>query len=219
MKFLDVRLRQPRSMMHPMQEFIADEDVVQYEELVTWNVLEERSVEYELFYVVADREPYREQVETVDSIRWFELMPVDDDSFYIVVCQEMREEDTAWRSAFAALDILVVPPIRYHDDASFDITLLGDGENLRAVVDGLPDSVETTVLEVGDYDRRHPRVTNDVTDRQLEAAQVAVDVGYYERPREGSLADVARELAVTESTASTLLQEAESRVMHALLDD
>ncbi|WP_227134434.1 helix-turn-helix domain-containing protein [Halorubellus salinus] len=219
MKYLDVRLRLPRETMHPMLEFIADEDVVAYEELLTWNVLEERGVEYELFYVVADREPYREQVASVDSIRWFELTPIDEDSQYLYVCQETRPEERDWRAAFASLDLLVVPPIRYQNDGSFDITLLGDGEDLRAVVDGLPDDVETTVLEVGDYDRRHPRVTSDVTDRQLEAARVAVDVGYYERPREGSLADVARELDVAESTASNLLQEAESRIMHALVDD
>ncbi|NHN41018.1 bacterio-opsin activator [Halorubellus sp. JP-L1] len=217
MKYLDVRLRLPRDLMHPMVEFIADEDVVAYEELLTWNVLPDRDVEYELFYVVADRDPYREQVASVDSIRWFELTPIDGDSFYVYVCQESREADAAWREAFAALDILVVPPVRYQDDGSFDITLLGDGENLRAVVDGLPDAVETTVLEVGEYDRRHPRVTSDVTDRQLEAVRAAVDAGYYERPREGSLADIADRLGVAESTASTLLQEAESRVMHALV--
>lgn len=219
MKYLDVRLLLPRELMHPMQAFIRDEDVVAYEELLTWNVLEDRDVEYELFYVVADRGRYREQVASVDSVRWFELTPIDGDSFYVYVCQERRAEDAAWREAFAALEILVVPPIRYHDDGRFDVTLLGEGENLRAVVDGLPESVETTVLEVGEYDRRHPRVTSDVTDRQLEAARAAVDAGYYERPREGTLADVADRLGVTESTASTLLQEAESRVMHALLGD
>jgi predicted DNA binding protein len=219
MKYLDVSLLLPRELMHPMQAFIRDEDVVAYEELLTWNVLEDRDVEYELFYVVADVDAYREQVASVDSIRWFELTPIDDDSFYVYVCQEQRAADAAWREAFAALDILVVPPIRYHDDGRFDITLLGEGENLRAVVEGLPEGVETTVLEVGEYDRRHPRVTSDVTDRQLEAARVAVDVGYYERPREGSLADVGERLDVAESTASTLLQEAESRVMHALLGE
>lgn len=219
MKYLDVRIGLPREMMHPMQRFIADEDVVAYEELLTWNVLEEGDVEYELFYIVADREPYLEQVRTVDSLRWFELTPIDDDSFYLYVCQEQRDVDALWRDAFASLDLLVVPPIRYHDDGSFEITLIGDGDALRAVVEGLPERVEATVLEVGDYDRRHPRVTSDVTDRQLEAAAAAVDVGYYTVPREGSLADVAAELDVAESTASTLLQEAESRVMHALLAD
>lgn len=150
MKYLDVRLLLPRELMHPMQAFIRDEDVVAYEELLTWNVLEDRDVEYELFYVVADRGRYREQVASVDSVRWFELTPIDGDSFYVYVYQERRAEDAAWREAFAALEILVVPPIRYHDDGRFDVTLLGDGENLRAVVDGLPESVETTFLEVGE---------------------------------------------------------------------
>jgi predicted DNA binding protein len=219
MKYLDVRIALPREMMHPLQRFIADEDVVEYEELLTWNVLDDGDVEYELFYVVADRDPYLEEIRTVESLRWFELTPIDDDSFYVYVCQEQRDADAGWRDAFAALDLLVVPPIRYHDDGSFELTLIGDGETLRAVVDGLPESVETTVIEVGEYDRRHPRVTQDVTDRQLEAAAAAVDVGYYAVPREGSLSDVADVLDVAESTASNLLQRAESRVMHAILDD
>jgi len=216
MNYLDVRLRLPAELSHPMVEFIREADVVDYEELLTWNVRE--AVEYELFYVVAEIDAYRERIATVDSIRWYELTPVDDDAFYVYVCQERRAAEAAWREAFADRDILVVPPIRYHDDGTFDVTLLGDGENLRAVVEGLPDSVEATVLEVGDYDRRHPRVTGDVTDRQLEAARVAVDAGYYERPREASLAAVADRLDVAESTASNLLQEAESRVMHAVLE-
>jgi predicted DNA binding protein len=219
MKYLDVRLRLPWELMHPMQRFIQSEDVVEYEELLTWNLMVDGDVEYELFYVVADIDAYRERVETVDSIEWVELTPIDDDSFYVYVCQERRDADEAWREAFAALEILVVPPIRYHDDGSFDITLLGEGENLQAVVDGLPESVETTVLEVGEYDRRHPRVTGDVTDRQLEAARAAVDAGYYAVPREGTLDDVADRLGVAESTASNLLQEAEARVMHALVGD
>jgi predicted DNA binding protein len=218
-KYLDVRLLLPCELMHPMQAFIRDENVVEHEELLAWNVLEDRDVEYELFYVVAEIDAYREQVASVDSVRWFELTPVDEDSFYVYICQERRDADDAWRKAFAALDILVVPPITYHDDGRFDVTLLGDGESLRAVVDGLPDGVETTVLAVGEYDHRHPRVTSDVTDRQLEAARIAADVGYYEVPREGSVADVGERLGVAESTASTLLQEAESRVMHALLGD
>ncbi len=42
MKYLDVRIRQPDWMLHPMQEFIRYDDAVRYEELLTWNIQEGR---------------------------------------------------------------------------------------------------------------------------------------------------------------------------------
>lgn len=213
MKYLDVRLRQPDGMLHPMQRFIRHEDVVRYEELLAWNLLPERGVEYELFYVEADLGPYREQVETVDSIVEYAIREVDDASFYVYACQETREEDVALRSAFADLGLVVVPPILYDDEAAMGLTVVGDGEDLGTMLDGLPDAIEAEVREVGEYDRRRPRVTGALSDRQREAVSVALDAGYYAVPRRASLADVASRLGCAESTASILLRRAAGAVM------
>jgi len=217
-KYLDVTMRQPRWMLHPMQEFIRDGDAVQYEELQAWTgMASERAVEYVLFYVEADREPYEAALESVDSIRWYDLTPIDDEAFYVYICQETRDEDISWRQAFADLNVAPVPPVAYDSDASFHMTLVGTGGDLQSLLSDLPDDIEVTVEAIGEYDRRHAPVVGDLTDRQLEAVEVAADLGFYEVPREAGVADVATALSCADSTASTLLQEAEARVMRRLV--
>ncbi|WP_440763946.1 helix-turn-helix domain-containing protein [Natronorubrum sp. DTA7] len=219
MKYLTVRLSQPDWMLHPMQRFIREEDAVRYEELRTWNVAgREDGLEYELFYTEADREPYEAAIEAVDSVRWYDLTPIDDDSFYVYICQETRPEDVRWREAFAALDLVVVPPIVYDSTAAFYMTVVGSGDNLQAMLDGLPEEIDATVQAIGEYDRRHAPLTGDLTTRQLEAVEAAVDVGYYEVPRDSGVEAVADELGCASSTAATLLQKAQARVMRRLID-
>lgn len=218
MKYLDVRLWQPDWMLHPMQQFIREEEAVRYEELRTWNIAgREDDLEYELFYAEADRDPYEAAIEAVDSVRWYDLTPIDDDSFYVYICQETREEDVRWREAFTALDLVVVPPVVYDADAAFYMTVVGAGADLRAMLEGLPDEIDVTVRAIGEYDRRHAPLGGDLTERQLEAVAAAVDVGYFAVPREAGLEAVAAELGCASSTAGTLLQKAEASVMRRLV--
>lgn len=58
------------------------------------------------------------------------------------------------------------------------------------------------------------QVSTDVlTERQREAVEVALDLGYYEVPRATSLAAVADALDVDQSSASGLLRRAEGRIV------
>lgn len=219
MKYLDAWLRQPEWMMHPMQEFARNSDAVRYEELQAWNVVgSEFGVEHELFYVDAERDPYEAKLRSVDSVRWYDLTPIDDDSFYVFVCQETREEDAAWREALAVRDLLVVPPVVYDSGGEFRITVVGEGEDIQTMLDELPEEIQVTVETIGEYDRRHTPVAGELTDRQLEAVSAAVAEGFYEVPRTGSVDDVASELDCATSTAATLLQKAEASVIERVVD-
>ncbi|WP_394348194.1 helix-turn-helix domain-containing protein [Salinadaptatus halalkaliphilus] len=199
-----------------MQQFIRERDVVQYEELLSWNIETGNETEYELFYVEADREPYEEAIASVASIRWYRITEIDDESFYVYLCQETRPEDKTWREAYTTLDLVVLPPIIYDSDASFEMTLVGAGDDLRTLLETLPDDLEVTVDAIGEFDRRHKTIATDCTERQFEALQVAVETGYYDVPRNGTLADVAYELDCAEGTASHLLRQGEAAVIKRL---
>lgn len=219
MKYLDATVSQPDWMMHRMQRYSRDSDTVQYEELQAWNVIgSEFGIEHELFYVEADREPYEAELDACESIAWYDVTPVDDDAFYLYIGQETREEDVAWRQAFAALDLLLVPPVVYDDNGDFEITVVGESENIQSMLDGLPDEIEVTVEAIGEYDRRHATVAGDLTDRQLAAVRTAAELGFYEVPREATVADVADALDCAPSTASTLLQKAEGSVLKRVVE-
>lgn len=223
MRYLRARLDLPRAMRHPMQQFIRESDAVEREELLTWNLLPGRDVEYALFYVVGDIDPYREVIDTVDSIPEYTLTPIDDETFYSYVCQETREADTAWRAAFADLNLVVMPPVRYDSRGRTHLTVVGTESALSSVVADLEENPEmgvgVEILEIGDFDRRHGSIAGRLTERQLEVVETAAELGYYAVPREASLETVADAVGVARSTASTVLRRAESSVMRALVGE
>jgi len=214
-KYLDAVLDMPPELRHPMEAFLRHEDAVEREELLGWNTSGE-GIEYALFYIEGELDRYRERIDRVDSVRDVTLTPVDADSFYAYVCQETRPEEEAWRQSFVRRSLVVIPPLVY-SDRGLRMTVVGAADDLRALLDDLPDPIDVTVAEVGDYDRRHATIAGGLTDRQLAAVETAVDLGYYEVPRRASLADVAAELDCAESTASNHLRKAETRVMRRLV--
>nr|WP_240147616.1 helix-turn-helix domain-containing protein [Halorussus sp. JP-T4] len=90
------------------------------------------------------------------------------------------------------------------------LTAVGHGDDLRDLLDALPDAVDVTVLSVGPFTRG---LGATLTGRQREALAAAWGVGYYEVPRDGDVEAVAAELDCAVSTASTLLRRAESRLV------
>jgi predicted DNA binding protein len=218
MRYLRVELDQPEWMRHPMQEFLAMSENMQREELIAWNH-SRQDVQFALFYVVGDQDPYRNRIDQVDPIRRYELTTVDESSFYVYVCQEYTEADETFLRGFAELDLVVIPPLVWDSDGLLRMTIVGPSEGLTAVVTSLRDTAEigVDVIEISEFDRRHGTVTAGLTDRQFDTLETATRLGYFEVPRESSLAAVADELGVAESTVSELLRRAESNVMSRLL--
>lgn len=214
MQYLRARLDQPDWMRHPMHVFLTESDRMERAELHAWN-LSRTDVLFSLFYVVGDREAYRERIDDVEDVEWYELTPVDEESFYSYVCVEYTDRDVRFFQAFAELRLVVVPPLVYGADGLCHLTAVGPGDALTTLVDSLEGDADVgvDVLEIGSYDRRHGSVTAALTDRQYEAVETATRLGYYQVPRGASLEAVAAELDVARATASELLRRAESALM------
>ncbi|WP_435345973.1 helix-turn-helix domain-containing protein [Haloarchaeobius sp. HRN-SO-5] len=217
MKYLDLRLHLPDRLLHPIQAFIREGDAVRYEEMLAWRVRPDEGIEYALYYVEADLERYRAAVRGVETVVDCRITPIDDDAAHVWVCEETRPETRAWRDAFADRQLIVVPPIRFDDEATMEMTIVGDGGDIHDTLENVPPAVDVTVDEIGTYDRRGGTLAGTLTDRQLAAASTALRLGYYEVPREGTLDDVAETLGCAESTASVLLRRAERDVISRVL--
>lgn len=185
------------------------------EELWAWNQLGETLTA--LFYVEGDIDAYRDAIETVDTIRRYDLTPVGDDAFYTYVEEAHREENEAWMTAFARPTLVVVPPVLYRDDGSTVFTVVGSADDLQALVEGLPNEIGLDVDRIGEYDDRHTAgTTPSITARQQEAVGVALELGYYDQPRSASLEAVADRLGCATSTASELLRRAERAALSTI---
>ncbi len=216
MNYASLLVDLPPAMRHPMQEFIHATDAVEYEALLTWHLTDD-GTEYLLFYVEGNADRYRAAVDEIESIREYTITRTDGGSFYVYVCEETQDRERRWRSAFTNRNLVVVPPVEFDATARMRCTVVGASDDLTALVSDLQDEASVTVEAVGEYDRWHGAPAAKLTDRQLEAVRVAVEVGYYDVPRENGLARVAAELDCAESTASTLLRRAEGTVLSAVV--
>jgi predicted DNA binding protein len=82
-------------------------------------------------------------------------------------------------------------------------------EELQDVVAGLEQCAEIAYLR----NTESPESEMGLTERQMKALKVAVDMGYFDTPRRASIKDVAATLKVSPSTAVEHLRKAEKKVL------
>ena len=217
MKYLHLSLRYDRESQHPMQRLLTDSDAIERSWLVAWNLLGEGDILHTLFYVVGDRERYERKISAAETTIAYDITTVDDGAFYAYVRESEKEVFERFREAFARPSLVVVPPLAYRPKGIVDFDVVGKPADLERVLDGLPEEISAEVSKIGEYDARPGLPAVDLTARQREAVRAALDVGYYEFPRTGEIADVADALGCAKSTASNHLQKAEGRLVSQLL--
>jgi hypothetical protein len=212
---VDLTLTLPEWMQLPVPEGL--DGAVVREEVLSWQVRpDEGSVAF-LALMVGDLDAVREGATEMAPVlaAWF--TPVDDDTFYAYVELRLRPADEALWGAFDELDVVLVPPVVYTDSGTMQVTLLGAPEALQDALDVVPDDVAVDVTRVSEHAHRHGTLAGRLTARQFEALRAARDCGYYDVPRDCDLAAVAADLECSPSAASTLLREAEARLVDAAL--
>lgn len=215
MRYVDLSVRFPPDQRHPMHEFLDGGDDWRTE-MLSWN-LTDPGVFAVLFRVRAPREPYLDALDEVDSMDDYSFAPVDDGSFYLHVHETPGESALDFRAAFAATDLVAVPPLVYEPGGRLSLGVVGPPADLRAALSSLPAGVDYDVSRIGEYRGGGRTAGAGLTARQREALRVAREVGYYAVPRTGSVADVAAELDCAKSTASAHLRKAEAALVDAYL--
>nr|WP_266083143.1 helix-turn-helix domain-containing protein [Haladaptatus caseinilyticus] len=192
---------------------MTESDAIEREWLVTWNVGVEDGLAYTLFYVIGEREPYERALSAVKTVEGYDLTPVRDGAFYAFVRGRETEQSRKFYMAFQQPTLMIIPPLAYRPHGIMAFDVVGESDALERVLNELPEGITAEVRKVGEYDARPGTFDIDLTARQREALAVARQVGYYEVPRSGSVADVAAELGCAPSTASNHLRKAEARLV------
>ncbi|PCR92641.1 transcriptional regulator [Natrinema ejinorense] len=196
---------------------MTDSESLERSWLITWNLLGEGDIVYTLFYLIGDRERYKRHIAGAERTVDYNITPVDDSSFYAYVQEREQEIFKRFRTAFQQPSVVVVPPLAYRPNGRVDFDVVGEPDDLAGILDRLPDEIAAAVSEVGEYDARPGVPAVNLTARQREALRAAVEVGFYEYPRIGSVADVAEILDCATSTASNHLQKAEARLVRQFI--
>lgn len=204
MQSLRLTVRHTDETIHPVHRAICERDDLERERLLQANPAGETDTL--LFHVRGDQATYAAALEATDAVVDYELVDLAD-GFYAYLEEAPRPPDETIRAAFTLESLVVVPPVAFRPDRTIRATLLGEPDRLRSMLEALPDGMTVDVERVGTY-RGAPDVA--LTSRQRAALAAALSVGYYDVPRSGSLADVAEELGVAESTASVHLRKAQA---------
>lgn len=215
MRSADLSLRVPESMQFPVTEGF--EEAIRREEVLSWEVDDASGTLLFVSVLVGDLEHVTAAAASLESVTRFEATPVDEDTFYGYVEVDLDEIDRSILDVFDVPGVVVVPPIVYTGGDVFHLTVLGEERALSDLFAYVPSQFDVEVERVSDHRHRPESLAGRLTARQLEALETAREVGYYEVPRTGTLADVAEALECSESTASTLLRTAVSTLVDAAI--
>jgi hypothetical protein len=217
MRYLRIAVHQDAGDRHPMHEFVVEREGYTVSRLLEYTPPVEGTRSF-LFHIEGPVEPYKPVLDEVDGVVDYELSPCPDESFYLYVREALRGRDREFIGAFTQPGVVGVMPVEYRADGTIRMTVVGPADRLQAAVEETPDGMGVEVLEVGEYGARGLGVGSDLTDRQYEAVVAAVDVGYYDTPREGAVSDVGERLDCAPGTAAELLRRAERSVMRGVVE-
>ena len=199
--------------IHPMYDVLANAPFVERATAVQWNFSgDELGI---LHYVEGDVGRYREAAESIPEVRSFAVAPAGEDAFYAYVRDETTEPLRRLFGAVTRSPVVVVPPMVYHSDGSVSYSVFGPSADIQSAVDALPEPISVSVEEVSGLAGTPGVAETLLTERQREAVEAALEVGYYDIPRTGSQADVAGAIGCAPSTAAEHLRKAESKVLSA----
>lgn len=216
MRYLELALEPVERPIHPLFEVMADSPFVTEARMLDWNAAPGDTT-MAVFGVEGDPERFAAAVEDRDVVVDCDLTARDDRTFYATIHSETTDTERRLFLAFNQGESVLVPPLTYRDGRVV-CRVVGSDEQLRTSLDAIPAGIAATVERVGQFEGRPPGVANAVTDRQREAVEAALSVGYYEVPRQATAEDVAARLDCTPSTASELLRRAEVRLVTAAFE-
>ncbi|ADD07278.1 HTH-10 family transcription regulator (plasmid) [Natrialba magadii ATCC 43099] len=165
-------------------------------------------------FVDGDPDAYDSILDSLDTVLEYDITQTSD-GFFLYLRRELEAEGLSLLGALSRETVVIVPPIEIRSDRTIRMTIVGHPSDLTGVIDELADGVSVDVLWASN------RVTTAgpaVSGRQVEALQVARELGFYEIPRQNGIEAVADELGCAVSTASELLRRGEANAVEQVLE-
>lgn len=114
-------------------------------------------------------------------------------------------------------DLILDLPMEYAEGGALRVTAIGKLETFRKASEEMTEDVGLQLLSMGDYVPGDEGLYAQLTDRQREILAAAVEVGYYEVPRQASHKDIADHLGIASATVGEHLRKIESTVLKEII--
>lgn len=216
MRYVTVRTipREGRAF-HPLGEALATEPAVTREKIHRAEILDDETCIL-LGEDSGDADRYREIVAESPHVRDYNVVEADGWWYSYLVFEPTELIHRLMRTRYET-ELMMEMPIDIDDDGSMVSRIVGpDGAFDQLVADDT-DAFDIEILETGEY---HPDLDDlylSLTQRQREVLDSAVELGYYENPREATHADIAETVDISPGTVGEHLRKIEMRVFSQLI--
>ena len=148
----------------------------------------------------------------------YDVLDVDAENTFHLYCHVHPGEPAGTLMALCYKYALIIDtPIEFTDRGGTLVTIVGTHDMLREALKAIPEEINVSIQQVGKYSPGTRDMLSMLTERQREVFEAAVNMGYYDIPREVNQGDLAEELGCAPSTVDEHLRKAESKMLSALL--
>lgn len=201
--------------IHPMYDLMANAPYIETATLIDWNFSgDEFAV---LQYTEGDIDRFHAALAEVPIVIDYELTRISERACYAYIRDETTEPQQELFGLIEGSSITVVSPVEYSQSGAASFSVFGPPAEIQTALDQMPDPIEVTVEQIGSMATTPGLLETELSDRQREAVEAALDTGYYEIPREASQSEVAERIGCAPSTAAEHLQKAETKLLKAIL--
>jgi len=213
MKHIRISVRPDLDRSPPFLEYLLDAPAVVEARAVDWN-RGDAEISTHLYAVDGDAGPFEELAVETPGVESVTVSQTVGSTSYAVL--ELRDaEISIFGGAAKAIDrggLVVRRPLVYRDGR---ITghIVGDPTVLQTTIDETPPTVTVQIDAINQFPSAQIDPATALSDRQREALETALDLGYYDTPRKATHEDVAEELGCAPNTASQHLQKGEAKLV------
>lgn len=202
--------------IHSMYDLLANAAFVTRAETTHWNYSDDDLGI--MHYIHGDAERFASRLEQIDDVERYDLTGVSDETFYAYLLCDLNGPA---RRVFGALTqgrLVVNHPIEWTENGSSLVSLVGTSDEIQAAIEDIPDPISVTMHQIGGLQQATEAVEGLLSDRQRAAVKTALSLGYYERPRDATLEDIAEQMGCAPSTAAEHVRKSESKVLNAVFE-
>jgi len=217
MRYFDLVLTSEHNGIHPVDAELSGIDGVGREALLHIDSFGDGTGVL-LYRLNGDRDAVVEAVETHDSVISYDVLDVEaENTFHLYVHVHPGEPAGTLMALCYEFALIIDTPIEFTDRGGVLVTIVGTHDMLREALKAVPDHISVSIQQVGQYSPGTRDMLSMLTDRQREVFETAVEMGYYDIPRQVNQGELADELECAPSTVDEHLRKAESKMLSALL--
>jgi predicted DNA binding protein len=205
-----------RQAFHPVGERIVRDPAVTGEAIHRLNDLGDGTVSM-LAEVSGDADRYRGILAESPEVHEFTVVEGEGETAYGYSRTETNDLVEHMLDRDRGRALVREMPIELTDSGAQRVTLVGTREAFGRTEYDPPDGVEIEIERTGDYRPEGGRLVDGLTARQREVLEAAVEVGYYETPRQATQEDVAELVGCSPATVGEHLQKVERSVFRSLV--